>query len=58
MVDAQNRTVLFETPLLEHRCAQRTARVTLRLRTDEDVVGVKTALNVERGMALLGKSFR
>ena len=41
MVDAQTQTVLFETPLLEHRRAQRTGRVTLRLRSDEDVVGVR-----------------
>ena len=51
MVDAQTRTVLFETPLLEHRCAQRTARVTLRLRTDEDVVGVRKLVR-ERAVAI------
>ena len=51
MVDAQTQTVLFETPLLEHRRAQRTGRVTLRLRTDEDVVGVRKQVR-ERAVAI------
>ena len=51
MVDAQTRTVLFETALLEHRRAQRTGRVTLRLRTDEDVVGVRKQVR-ERAVAI------
>ena len=51
MVDAQTETVLFETPLLEHRRAQRTGRVTLRLRTDEDVVGVRKQVR-ERAVAI------
>lgn len=51
MVDAQTQTVLFETPLLEHRRAQRTSRVTLRLRSDEDVVGVRKQVR-ERAVAI------
>lgn len=51
MVDAQTETVLFETPLLEHRRAQRTGRVTLRLRSDEDVVGVRKQVR-ERAVAI------
>ena len=51
MVDAQTQTVLFETPLLEHRRAQRTGRVTLRLRSDEDVVGVRKKVR-ERAVAI------
>ena len=51
MVDAQTQTVLFETPLLEHRRAQRTGRVTLRLRSDEDVVGVRKQVR-ERAVAI------
>lgn len=51
MVDAQTETMLFETPLLEHRRAQRTGRVTLRLRSDEDVVGVRKQVR-ERAVAI------
>lgn len=51
MVDAQTQAVLFETPLLEHRRAQRTGRVTLRLRSDEDVVGVRKQVR-ERAVAI------
>jgi len=51
MVDAQTRTVPFETPLLEHRLTQRTGRVTLRLRSDEDVVGVRKQVR-ERAVAI------
>ena len=51
MVDAQSQTVLFETPLLEHRRAQRTGRVTLRLRSDEDVVGLRKQVR-ERAVAI------
>ena len=51
MVDEQTQTVLFETPLLEHRRAQRTGRVTLRLRSDEDVVGVRKQVR-ERAVAI------
>lgn len=51
MVGAQTETVLFETPLLEHRRAQRTGRVTLRLRSDEDVVGVRKQVR-ERAVAI------
>jgi serine/threonine-protein kinase RsbT len=51
MVDAQTQTVPFETPLLEHRLQQRTARVTLRLRSDEDVVGLRKQVR-ERAVAI------
>lgn len=51
MVEAQSQTVLFETPLLEHRLHQRTGRVTLRLRSDEDVVGLRKQVR-ERAVAI------
>ncbi|MEW7851035.1 anti-sigma regulatory factor [Massilia aurea] len=51
MVDAQTQAVLFDTPLLEHRLGQRTGRVTLRLRSDEDVVGVRKQVR-ERAVAI------
>lgn len=51
MVDAQTQAVPFETPLLEHRLHQRTGRVTLRLRSDEDVVGLRRQVR-ERAVAL------
>lgn len=41
MDDAQTNAVPFETELLELHRQQRSARVTLRLRSDEDVVGLR-----------------
>lgn len=51
MVDALFQPVPFETPLLEHRLSQRTGRVTLRLRSDEDVVGLRKQVR-ERAVAI------
>lgn len=51
MIDAHTQTVQFETPLLEHRLHQRTGRVTLRLRSDEDVVGLRKQVR-ERAVAI------
>lgn len=41
MIGAHTEIVLLETRLLDHHRQQRTARVTLRLRSDEDVVGLR-----------------
>jgi serine/threonine-protein kinase RsbT len=51
MGDAQTNAVPFETELLEYRRQQRTARVTLRLRSDEDVVGLRKQVR-ERAVAI------
>jgi serine/threonine-protein kinase RsbT len=51
MMDAQSNAVLFETPLLERHRQYRTARVTLRLRSDEDVVGLRKQVR-ERAVAI------
>lgn len=51
MMDAQSNAVLFETPLLERHRQHRTARVTLRLRSDEDVVGLRKQVR-ERAVAI------
>jgi serine/threonine-protein kinase RsbT len=51
MSDAQTDAVLFETHLLDHRRQQRTGRVTLRLRSDEDVVGLRKQVR-ERAVAI------
>lgn len=51
MSDAQTDAVLFETHLLDHRLQQRTGRVTLRLRSDEDVVGLRKQVR-ERAVAI------
>ena len=51
MVEAHTPTVVFETPLLEHRLHQRTGRVTLPLRSDEDVVALRRQVR-ERAVAI------
>lgn len=51
MMDAQSNAVLFETALLERHRQHRTARVTLRLRSDEDVVGLRKQVR-ERAVAI------
>ncbi|UVW27584.1 ATP-binding protein [Massilia sp. H6] len=51
MGDAQTNAVLFETELLELHRQQRTGRVTLRLRSDEDVVGLRKQVR-ERAVAI------
>jgi len=51
MVEAHTGTVLFETALLEHRLHQRTGRVTLPLRSDEDVVALRRQVR-ERAVAI------
>ena len=51
MGDAQTNAVLFDTPLLERHSQQRTGRVTLRLRSDEDVVGLRKQVR-ERAVAI------
>lgn len=48
---AQTNAVAFETELLEFRRQQRGARVTLPLRTDEDVVGLRKQVR-ERAVAI------
>lgn len=50
MGDAQTN-VLFETELLERRRQQRTGRVILPLRSDEDVVGLRKQVR-ERAVAI------
>ena len=51
MGDAQTNAVLFDTPLLDRHRQQRTARVTLRLHSDEDVVGLRKQVR-ERAVAI------
>jgi len=51
MVDAHTDAVLFETHLLDHHRKHRTGRVTLPLRSDEDVVGLRKQVR-ERAVAL------
>lgn len=51
MVDAHTDAVLFETSLIDHHRQQRTGRVTLRLRSDEDVVGLRKQVR-ERAVAI------
>lgn len=51
MDDPRNEAVLFETGLLEWRHQQRTGRVTLRLRADEDVVNLRKQVR-ERAVAI------
>ena len=51
MVDAHTDAVLFETHLLDHHRQQRTARVTLPLQSDEDVVGLRKQVR-ERAVAI------
>jgi len=51
MAEPRTAAVPFETGLLEHRYQQRTGRVTLPLRTDEDVVNVRKQVR-ERAVAI------
>lgn len=51
MIDAQSGAVLFETALLERHRQHRSARATLRLRSDEDVVGLRKQVR-ERAVAI------
>lgn len=51
MVDAHTDAVLFETSLIDYHRQQRTGRVTLRLRSDEDVVGLRKQVR-ERAVAI------
>jgi len=51
MTDVQTDAVLFETGLLDYRRQQRTGRVTLPLRSDEDVVGLRKQVR-ERAVAI------
>ena len=51
MGDAQTNAVPFDTELLELHRRQRTGRVTLRLRSDEDVVGLRKQVR-ERAVAI------
>lgn len=51
MVGALTDAVPFETHLLDHHRQQRTARVTLPLRSDEDVVGLRKQVR-ERAVAI------
>lgn len=51
MIGAHTDAVLFETSLLDHHRQQRTARVTLPLRSDEDVVGLRKQVR-ERAVAI------
>ncbi|MGF6273197.1 serine/threonine-protein kinase RsbT [Massilia sp. UYP11] len=51
MVDALTDAVLFETHLLDHHRQHRSGRVTLPLRSDEDVVGLRKQVR-ERAVAL------
>lgn len=51
MNDAHTNAVLFETALLDSHRQYRTARVTLRLRSDEDVVGLRKQVR-ERAVAI------
>ena len=51
MNDAHTNAVLFETALLDSHRQHRTARVTLRLRSDEDVVDLRKQVR-ERAVAI------
>ncbi|MDY0963796.1 anti-sigma regulatory factor [Massilia sp. CFBP9026] len=51
MVGAHTDAVQFETHLLDHHRQQRTARVTLPLRSDVDVVGLRKQVR-ERAVAI------
>jgi serine/threonine-protein kinase RsbT len=51
MNGAHTDAVLFETVLLDSHRQHRTARVTLRLRSDEDVVGLRKQVR-ERAVAI------
>ncbi len=51
MIDAQSSAVLFETALLDRHRQHRGTRVTLRLRSDEDVVGLRKQVR-ERAVAI------
>lgn len=51
MNGAHTDAVLFETALLDRHRQHRTARVTLRLRSDEDVVGLRKQVR-ERAVAI------
>ncbi|MFC0253956.1 anti-sigma regulatory factor [Massilia consociata] len=51
MNDAHTNAVLFETALLDSHRQHRTARVTLRLQSDEDVVGLRKQVR-ERAVAI------
>lgn len=51
MNGAHTDAVLFETALLDSHRQYRTARVTLRLRSDEDVVGLRKQVR-ERAVAI------
>ena len=51
MVDARTDAVPFDTPLLERLRQHRTGRTTLRLRSDEDVVGLRKQVR-ERAVAI------
>lgn len=51
MNGAQTDAVLFETALLDRHRQHRTARVTLRLHSDEDVVGLRKQVR-ERAVAI------
>ena len=51
MGDAHTNAVLFESDLLERRRQQRTGRVILPLRSDEDVVGLRKQVR-ERAVAI------
>jgi serine/threonine-protein kinase RsbT len=50
-MNAQQNGVLFDSELLERHRARRTARTTLRLRNDEDVVGLRKQVR-ERAVAI------
>jgi serine/threonine-protein kinase RsbT len=51
MNGAQTDAVLFDTALLDRHRQHRTARVTLRLQSDEDVVGLRKQVR-ERAVAI------
>lgn len=51
MAGAHTNAVLFDTELLERHRQQRTGRVTLPLRSDEDVVGLRKQVR-ERAVAI------
>lgn len=51
MAGAHTNEVLFDTELLERHRQQRTGRVTLPLRSDEDVVGLRKQVR-ERAVAI------
>jgi serine/threonine-protein kinase RsbT len=51
MSAALNTSVAFDTPLLERNSRQRSARMTLPLRSDEDVVGLRRHVR-ERAVAI------